>query len=83
MQRVQSGDEDAFRALYDRTVGAVSGAASRTTRSADHASEVVQEVYLYAWHHAQDFDPTRGSMSPVAVDVSAVSGWRLPLEEVR
>ncbi len=62
MAQVQGGDEDAFRTLYDLTVAAAHLTAFRTTRSADHAAEVVQEVFLHAWQQARAYDPTKASV---------------------
>lgn len=69
MARVQHGDQDAFRDLYDHSVPIAHAVAVRTTRSPEHAAEVVQEVYLHVWQHAADFVPERGS----------VLGWMLML----
>ena len=41
------GAEDAFGALYDRYFGAVYDFVYRVTRSADDASDVVQDVFRY------------------------------------
>lgn len=60
MAQVQAGDEEAFRDLYDATVTIAHATAVRTTWSAEHAAEVVQEVYLYAWQHAGDYASDRG-----------------------
>lgn len=60
MARVQDGDHDAFRDLYDHSVTVVHATALRTTRSPEHAAEVVQEVYIHAWQRARDFDLERG-----------------------
>ena len=61
VHQVQSGDEVAFRELYDLTLERVSLVVTRTLVAPQHSSEVVQEVYLYAWLHAGSFDESRGS----------------------
>ncbi len=60
--QVQDGDQRAFRELYDLTHRRVLQVVARTTRAPDHAVEVVQDVYLYAWQHARTFDAGRGSV---------------------
>lgn len=62
MARVREGDDAAFRDLYDLTVPRVTRVVSATTRSPEHAAEVVQEVFLYAWQHTGSYDPARGSV---------------------
>lgn len=69
MEDVSRGDDHAFRDLYDLTVTVAHATAVRTTRSHEHAAEVVQEVYLHVWSHAADYSPARGS----------VLGWLLML----
>ena len=62
MVRVQSGDRDAFDDLYGLTSASAHVTALRTTWSVEHAAEVVQEVYLYAWQQASAYDPTKASV---------------------
>ncbi|SDU90534.1 RNA polymerase sigma-70 factor, ECF subfamily [Microlunatus sagamiharensis] len=63
MTRVAEGDQDAFSALYERTVRRVHGVVWRVLRSADHAAEVTQEVYVEVWRQAARYDASRGSVS--------------------
>ena len=63
MTRVAQGDQDAFSALYERTASRVHGVVWRVLRSADHAAEVTQEVYVEVWRQATRYDASRGSVS--------------------
>jgi len=63
MTRVAQGDQDAFSALYERTASRVHGVVWRVLRSADHAAEVTQEVYVEVWRQAARYDASRGSVS--------------------
>lgn len=63
MTRVAQGDQDAFSVLYERTVQRVHGVVWRVLRSADHAAEVTQEVYVEVWRQATRYDASRGSVS--------------------
>jgi RNA polymerase sigma-70 factor (ECF subfamily) len=60
LEGVQRGDETAFRQLYDLTHVRVGQVVTATLRSPEHAAEVVQEVYLHVWLHAESFDVLRG-----------------------
>ena len=62
MVRIQAGDREAFRDLYDDTIAIAHATAWRTTASPEHASEVAQEVFLHLWQHAADYSPARGSV---------------------
>jgi RNA polymerase sigma factor (sigma-70 family) len=60
MQRLASGEPDAFGPLYSRYARFV---LHRATQSLDHsaAEELVQEVFLTVWRKAAGFDPDRGT----------------------
>ena len=57
---VASGDERAFRNLYDRTVGAVYNLALRITGRSDLAEDTMPDVYMQVWRTAETFDVQRG-----------------------
>ena len=57
--QIATGDEHAFRCLYDATVSKVHHLAHRITRRMELAEETVPEVYLQAWREAGRFDPSR------------------------
>jgi RNA polymerase sigma-70 factor (ECF subfamily) len=54
--------QEALAEAYRRHAGAVFALASRVLGSGNLAEEVVQEVFLRLWHHADRFDPERGSL---------------------
>jgi RNA polymerase sigma-70 factor (ECF subfamily) len=60
-RRLATGDESALAQLYDRYAGVVHGVALRVTRDRGGAEDVTQEVFTYAWGHADRFDAARGS----------------------
>ena len=60
LRRVQTGDEAAFRELYDLTHARMSRVVLSLVRSPEHSAEVVQELYLYVWLNAATFDEVRG-----------------------
>ncbi|MDX6296662.1 MAG: polymerase sigma-70 factor, subfamily [Nocardioidaceae bacterium] len=63
MERVSTGDRDAFDELYFSTSPLVFGIVLRILRSHAHAEEVSQEVYLEVWRTAVRFDADRGTTS--------------------
>jgi RNA polymerase sigma-70 factor, ECF subfamily len=54
--------QPALAEVYRRHAGAVFGLARRLLMDATLAEEVVQEVFLRLWDHADRFDPERGSL---------------------
>ena len=62
MTRSARGHEDAFAELYDLTSARVHGVILRVLRSADHAAEVTQEVYVEIWRQSSRYEPERGSV---------------------
>ncbi len=59
--RVQSGDRQAFSALYDATASTILGLAVQVLRDRAQAEEITQEVFLELWQQAPSFDPAKGS----------------------
>ena len=57
-----SGHDDAFAELYDLTAARIHGVVFRVLRSADHAAEVTQEVFVDVWRQAARYSPERGSV---------------------
>jgi RNA polymerase sigma-70 factor (ECF subfamily) len=53
---------EALAEAYRRHAGAVFGLAKRLLGDPAVAEEVVQEVFLRLWNHADRFDPERGSL---------------------
>jgi RNA polymerase sigma-70 factor (ECF subfamily) len=52
----------ALEELYRRHSVAVFGVARRVTGVAEHAEEVLQEVFLRLWRSPERFDPARGAL---------------------
>ncbi len=56
------GYEDAFAELYDLTSARIHGVILRVLRSADHAAEVTQEVYIEVWRQSARYASDKGSV---------------------
>ena len=63
MTRCAVQDQAAFDELYHLTVRRVYGTVLRILRSADHAQEVAQEVYVEIWKQAPRFSAEKGSVA--------------------
>jgi len=61
--RIQSGDEQAFMALYDRRQAALYRFAHHISGSAAVAEDITQEVFLSLLRESCGFDPNRGTLS--------------------
>jgi len=61
MARIQHGDPDAFRVLYDRFGARAYRVAFAIARDASRAEDVVQEAFLSTWRHCALYRPERGS----------------------
>ena len=62
MARSARGHEDAFAELYDLTSSRIHAIILRVLRSADHAAEVTQEVYVEVWRQSARYSPDKGSV---------------------
>jgi RNA polymerase sigma-70 factor (ECF subfamily) len=60
LQRVATGDRDAFAELYDRTAPRVFGLVKRLLRDHAQSEEVTQEIFLEIWQTAARYDPSKG-----------------------
>jgi RNA polymerase sigma-70 factor (ECF subfamily) len=60
MLRVATGDASALEELYDRYVRQCFGLALRLVGNAEHAEEIVQEVFLKLWSQPSSYLPERG-----------------------
>ena len=58
---VATGDTAAFALVYTATAAKLFGIIVRIVRRPEVAEEVLQEVYLRVWQHANAFDGRRGS----------------------
>ena len=56
-----SGDERAFRRLYQATSDALFSMALRMVKRSDWAEEVLQESFVSVWRHAARYDETKGA----------------------
>lgn len=63
LERMRSGDEGAFVALYRRRQGAIYRFAFHMTGSATTAEDVTQDVFLALIRKECGFDPVRGTLS--------------------
>lgn len=63
VQRLRSGDEDAFRTVYSQLQGQVFRFALHMSGSPSLAEDVVQETFLTLIHKSDRFDPARGSLA--------------------
>lgn len=61
--RIQSGDEEAFVALYHRRQAALYRFALHMSGSAHVAEDITQEVFLALLREGCGFDPQRGTLS--------------------
>jgi RNA polymerase sigma-70 factor, ECF subfamily len=58
---IANGDRAALGSLYDRHAGRLLGFAHSLGLANVDAKDVAHDVFLEIWHHAGDFDPSRGS----------------------
>lgn len=54
LNRIRSGDADAFAALYDSLAKPVYTIAFRITGSREHAEDITQEIFLRIWRKPPD-----------------------------
>lgn len=62
MTALVRGDREALAALYDRHAGLLLALAVRILQDRAQSEELLHDVFLEAWHHARDFDPSRGTV---------------------
>jgi len=55
--------QEALAALYDRHAPILLALARRILGGSAEAEEVLQEVFLHVWNHAERYDPSRSSVS--------------------
>ncbi|WP_431309279.1 ECF RNA polymerase sigma factor SigK [Gordonia prachuapensis] len=61
LDRIATGDSEAFARFYDLTSDRVYGMVLRVLRDPGFSEETTQEVFLQVWRSAQAFDPKAGS----------------------
>jgi RNA polymerase sigma-70 factor (ECF subfamily) len=59
--RTATGDQGAFRLLYERTSGRLFAICLRIARNRTLAEDFLQEAYARVWERSPQFDPQRGS----------------------
>ena len=62
MQRVASGDTNAFGDVYDQNANILFGLALRILNERREAEEVLQDVFIQVWRNASSFDENRGKI---------------------
>lgn len=63
VRRVESGDSEALRALYDRYGGIVFGMTFRLLGDRQAAEECTQDVFVAVWRTARTYEPNRAKVS--------------------
>src|SRR3954470_1312957 len=56
------GDRSAMATLYDRHASLLMALAVRMLQDRAAAEELLHDVFLEAWHHARDYDASRGTV---------------------
>ncbi len=59
---VQSGNRDAFNALYDNYSPALFGIISRIVSSEDTAQDVLQDTFVKIWKNIERYDNSKGTI---------------------
>jgi RNA polymerase sigma-70 factor (ECF subfamily) len=62
VRAIAAGDRDALGRLYDRHAPAMLAVAQRVLGSSQQAEDLVQDVFLEAWHRARHYDAARGTV---------------------
>ena len=62
MQRVVTGDDAAFEALYDRYSRLLYSTIIGIIKHPPEAQDVLQEVFVHIWKQAKNFDAERGNV---------------------
>ena len=60
--RIQSGDTEAMGMIYDRHAPSLYAVAVRMLGAAREAEDLLHDVFLEAWQHVREFDPSKGSV---------------------
>jgi RNA polymerase sigma-70 factor (ECF subfamily) len=86
LRRTASGDQAAFRSLYDQTAGRLFAVALRIVRHRRLAEELLREAYLRIRERAREFDPQHASALAWMVAITrshAIDAIRLRMREDR
>lgn len=63
VQRSQSGDQEAFAALFEQYKNLVYQAAYLTLNDTNAAEDALQEVFIRVYHSLANFDPAKGAFT--------------------
>lgn len=63
MRRIVERRPEALAELYDRHASTLLALARRILGGSSDADDVLQEVFVHVWNHAQRYDPARSSVS--------------------
>lgn len=91
MQRISQKDAEALECVYDRYERAVYSFAYRIVQDTMAAEEVVQELFLRVWNHAERYDQSQGKLSTwmftitrnIAVDMLRRKSSRAPVDPTK
>jgi RNA polymerase sigma-70 factor (ECF subfamily) len=70
IERVSTGDAEAFALLYDLTAPIVFGVALKVLRERSSAEDVTQEAYVQILGQAQRFDPSEGTVTACVASIA-------------
>ncbi len=70
LKRFRAGDREAFTAVYSAHYPAVFRFALHMTADSQKAAETAQDVFVWLIHHAEDYDPARGSLGAFLTGVA-------------
>lgn len=70
VRRVDEGDTDALRVLYERYGGIVFGMTYRVLGDRQAAEECTQDVFVSVWRTARSYDPKRARVSTWLVTIA-------------
>jgi len=62
VRRMQSGNESALRAFYDRWFPVVSCLVTRMLKTPGDVEDVIEETFWQAWRQAHRYEPERGTV---------------------
>ena len=62
MGRIAAGDRDSIAGLYDRYAPLLLATAVRMLGGRREAQDLLHDVFLEVWHHADEFDAARGTL---------------------
>lgn len=63
-------NQQAFSYLYDNYADSLFGVVSRIVTSADHAEEVIQDVFVKIWKHVDLFDADKGRLYTWMINIA-------------